>query len=107
MIALRASAVTCDPFVANSPAARTEGVVAFFAAISQELPSLVDVETQRSLNRFIPSQAASLCRDRLEASFDLYDVELNTYNNSKPDEWPDAPEISRAQWCSSANCLEF
>jgi hypothetical protein len=107
MIALRAAAVTCDPFVANSPGARTESVVAFFGEINQELPPLVDTETQASLNRFIASQAASLCRDKLDASFNAYGVELQRYNSNKPDEWPAAPEITRAPWCSSENCLEF
>ncbi|WP_140048948.1 hypothetical protein [Devosia lucknowensis] len=107
LIGLRAAAVTCEPFVANSPASRTESVVEFFASINQTLPSLVDTETQASLNRFIGSQAASLCRDKLDASFNAYGVQLQNYNSSKPEEWPAAPEISRAPWCSSENCLEF
>ncbi len=107
LIGLRAAAVTCDPFVANNPASRTEMVVEFFASINQTLPSLVDAETQVSLNQFIGSQAASLCRDKLESSFNAYGLELQRYNSSKPEEWPDAPEISRAPWCSSENCLEF
>lgn len=107
LISLRSAAVTCDPFVASSPAARTETVTAFFGELNQTLPDLVDTETQASLNKFVASQAASLCRDKLDAAFAAYGAQAAHYVNSKPGEWPDPPEITRGAWCSSENCLEF
>lgn len=107
MVALRAVAVTCDPFVANDPAVRTEAVVKFFVDLNQTLPDLVDTKTQASLNRFVASQAAVLCRDKLDASFLEYSVELERYSNKKPSDWPDPPNIVKMPWCSSENCLEF
>lgn len=107
LINLRAAAVTCDPFVANNPAARTEPILEFFGQLNQTLPELVDRETQSSLNRFIGSQAASLCRDKLDIAFAAYGTQANVYVNSKPSDWPEPPDIARAPWCSSENCLEF
>jgi hypothetical protein len=107
MVLLRSTAMTCDPFVANSPAARTDSIVEFFAQLDQQLPDLAHAETQSSLNRFIGSQAAAICRDRLDASFDGFAVELASYVQHKPEAWPAPPSIARASWCSSENCLEF
>ncbi|ODT70849.1 MAG: hypothetical protein ABS75_10530 [Pelagibacterium sp. SCN 63-23] len=107
LIGLRAAALTCDPFVNNSPAGRTETIPAFFGELNQTLPDLVDAETQSSLNRFIGSQAASLCRDKLDTAFAAYGAQAQIYLQSKPSDWPEPPNITRGAWCSSENCLEF
>lgn len=107
MVSLRTAAVTCDPFVAGSPAARTDPIPEFFKTLNQELPDLVDGETQASLNKFVPSQAAVLCREKLDAAYAGYQQQANTYVASKPEDWPDPPAVSNAPWCSSENCLEF
>jgi hypothetical protein len=107
MIALRGAAVTCDPFVGNSPAQRTEAVTEFFSTLKQTLPPLVDTETQASLRRFIGSQAAILCRDKLTAAYEAYDRQLQVYAAKKPEDWPAPPEITNAPWCGSPYCLEF
>ncbi|HEV7291115.1 hypothetical protein [Devosia sp. RR2S18] len=107
MIALRGAAVTCDPFVANSPGQRTAAVPEFFSTLKQTLPELVDAETQASLNRFVGSQAAVLCRDKLQAAYTNYGAQVRIYAERKPEDWPEPPEISSAAWCSSEHCLEF
>ncbi|SEP96995.1 hypothetical protein SAMN05428969_1341 [Devosia sp. YR412] len=107
MVALRTAAVTCEPFVAASPATRTAAIPAFFKTLNQDLPDLVDGETQKSLNIFVGAQAAQLCRDKLDAAYAAYGAQSAIYLNSKPADWPDPPEISNAPWCSSEYCLEF
>lgn len=107
MVALRTAAVTCEPFVAASPAARTTAIPAFFRTLNQDLPDLVDGETQKSLSIFVGAQAAQLCRDKLDAAYAAYDAQATIYLQSKPADWPDPPEISTAPWCSSEYCLEF
>lgn len=107
MVQLRAAAITCDPFVAGNPATRTEPIPTFFKSLKQDLPDLADTETQSSLNRFVRSQAAILCRDKLAAAFLLYGNQAAIYGASKPKDWPDAPPITPSAWCSTENCLEF
>jgi hypothetical protein len=107
MVTMRTVAVTCDRFVANSPTARTQSIVDFFKALNQELPDLTDGTTQKSLDRFVRSQAAVLCRDKLEAAYRGYQAQAQVYLASKPDDWPAPPEVANGPWCSSENCLEF
>lgn len=107
MVALRTTAETCDPFLAGGPNARTEAVTAFFTTLKQTLPGLADVETQKSLNIFVGSQAALLCRDKLDAAVAGYRSQAATYAESKTGDWPDPPAVSSAPWCSTENCLEF
>jgi|SRR5690554_1284183 len=107
MVALRSVALTCEPFVANSPAQRTAVIGEFFETLNQELPQLADATTQSSLNRFVPSQAAVLCRDKMNVAMSSFRTQAQIYSQSKPEEWPDPPDIAAAPWCSSENCLEF
>lgn len=107
MVTLRTAAVTCDRFLANSPDDRTQTILEFFKLLNQELPDLVDAATQASLDKFVASQAAVLCREKLDAAFGGYQAQAQTYLASKPEGWPDPPEVTSAPWCSSENCLEF
>ena len=107
MVALRTAAETCDPFLAGGPNARTQAITAFFTTLKQTLPGLADAETQKSLNIFVGSQAALLCRDKLDAAVTGYRGQAATYAESKPGDWPDPPDVSSAPWCSTENCLEF
>lgn len=107
MVALRTAAVTCDRFVSNSPGGRTDTILEFFKTLKQELPNLVDTTTQASLDKFVGSQAAVLCREKLDAAFAGYFAQAGVYQASKPEDWPEPPDVTAAPWCSSENCLEF
>ncbi|WP_417583819.1 hypothetical protein [Pelagibacterium sp.] len=106
MIALRSVTLTCDPFVGGDPARRTDGLVAYFEALGQELPDVSDAETQASLRRFVGSQAAMLCQSMLEEAFSRYDAAATAYENNRPDVWPPAPAATPGPWCSANYCLD-
>lgn len=107
MVTMRTAAVTCNRFVANSPQDRTNSIVEFFGLLNQELPELADRTTQASLNLFVPSQAAVLCREKLDAAYRGYQGQRQIYLDNKPDDWPEPPAVANGPWCSSENCLEF
>jgi hypothetical protein len=107
LVKLRSTAETCDPYVSNEPAARTSAIVEFFVTLKQPLPALAVVKTQKSLDRFVRSQAGALCQDMLNSAYEAYTVEVDKYVKSKPEAWPAPPAISRAQWCADPNCLEL
>ena len=107
MVTLRTAAETCDRFLANSPDDRTRPILEFFKLLNQDLPVLVDDATQASLDKFVASQAAVLCREKLDAAFGGYRAQAETYLASKPEGWPAPPEVTSAPWCNSENCLEF
>lgn len=106
MIALRTAGMTCDPFVSNNPAQRTEGVVGYFEALGQALPDLSDQETQASLRRFIGSQAAMLCQNMLDEAFANYFDQATSYEAGRPEEWPAAPAANPGPWCQVDYCLD-
>src|SRR5690554_2988113 len=106
MVELRGAALTCEPFVGDSPTARTEGVVRFFALLNQQLPELANQTTQSSLRRFIGSQAAVLCQDMLNVAFVKYGVNAAYYQSEKPEQWPAAPAVQPGQWCALDFCLD-
>lgn len=107
MVNLRRTAVTCDPFVANQPAERTAQIEGFFQVLEQALPNMVDTATRDSLSQFVGNQAAQLCRDMLNEAFDAYRVQAIDYQESKPEAWPAAPSVSKAQWCTQEYCLDM
>lgn len=106
MIELRSVALTCEEFVNNSPVERTNGIVAYFERLGQELPDLSDTTTQSSLNRFVGSQAALLCTDMLDDAFDAYFAQAQVYEDNRPEQWPGAPAAPKAPWCSAPYCLD-
>lgn len=106
MIDLRSAALTCEPFVANSPQTRTGGIVSYFETLNQPLPDLTDTETQASLRRFIGSQAAMLCSDMLTEAFAKYNEQAAIYEQGRPREWPAAPAVEETRWCAVNFCLD-
>lgn len=107
MVTLRSAAVTCDPFLGNEPGRRTTEIVSFFEALKQQLPQMADTVTQASLSRFVPSQAAVLCRDKMNVAMSGYMAQAQVYRANKPDDWPEPPSVPGSAWCSSENCLEY
>jgi hypothetical protein len=108
MVNVRREALTCEPYVANSPAARTQGVEAFFAGLQKPLPEdLVNAKTKASLDRFVKQQAASICRVRLSHAFADYYRAASVYQQGKPAGWPAPPDIQQAAWCSQPDCSDI
>ena len=107
MTTLRAAVSTCDPFVAGGPFAATNSIGVFFESLGQPLPDLTDTETQSSLNRFVASQAALLCKEKIAVAVSAYKVQAGIYMENKPQDWPPSPTVNLAPMCSNENCLEF
>jgi len=107
MTTLVTAVSTCDPFVAGKPLAATAEVEDFFKSLGQPLPVLTDSSTQASLNRFVASQAALLCKEKIDAAMSAYGVQSKDYMEKKPESWPPAPAVNLAPLCSTENCLEF
>lgn len=107
LVELKSMAVTCDPFVAGEPAAQTGMIDAFFEALGQSVPNVVDRETQNSLARFINQQSASICRDMLNDAFEVYAAQAVIYDENRGEGWPDTPIVLNGNWCVIEDCSDF
>lgn len=107
LVDLKSTAMTCDPFVAGAPGSQMEGVDTFFSALGQNVPNVVDAETQKSLARFIKQQAAALCRDMLNGAFEVYFEQVAGYEENKGEGWPDTPIVVNGKWCVADDCSDF
>ncbi|HVW91169.1 MAG TPA: hypothetical protein VHB74_01035 [Devosia sp.] len=107
MLNLKREALTCDPYMNTSPAARTEAIDQFFAGLKQSMPTnLVDSKTKASLDRFVKQQAASICSVRLRHAFADYGQQATLYAKGKPANWPAPPVIPQPLWCSQPDCSD-
>ncbi len=107
MLHLRSAALDCDGFVDGGPELRTASIDDFLTSLGMGDRNLVNTTTRNSLNKFIRSQAASICKDRLDLAYDEYESAAKVYLETKPESWPNPPSVSKTQWCASAHCTEL
>lgn len=107
MLHLRSAALDCDGFVDGGPGQRTAPIDDFLTRLGMGDRSLVNQTTRASLSKFIRSQAAVICKDRLDAAYDDYEAAAKDYLATKPETWPSPPSVSKTQWCANAHCTDL
>ena len=107
MLHLRSTALDCDGFVDGGPAQRTASIDDYLTKLGMGDRKLVNETTRASLNKFIRSQAASICKDKLDIAYDDYEAAAKDYLASKPKNWPNPPSVSKTQWCANAHCTDL
>lgn len=107
LVDLKTVGNTCSSYLSNSPLAYMNEVDKYFLVLGQPVPQPIDAATSRSLSRLVKQHAAYICSQKMNQAYSNYSRHATVYMESKPDNWPPAPQVRFPKWCNDSLCSDY